>query len=471
MLPFLNKRMSHNYFFAMILAICMPFLRAIQYADDEEGGGGTDAEVELATTIKQQITSEVALAVKDAMSDFMKDVIKADDFSTRLKALGIEENTIKDMLSTMEEQGLRMKKIVEDGGSQKGFTELFTKSFEDKQKRINQISNDGAGSVELLKLQSPKDFAVTKAVGDITTANVSTSGTFSALHELINADDIRPTNLRDPWIDQWATVTRTSKATYSYAEYEPKEGDADFVGEGGTKPQIDIKVTTRSITPNKCAAHIVLTEEARDDVPQMESQSRVVLAKKVALKRQDGILFGDGAGDNPTGVTTVAQAYNPATWDANQKVSDPNLKDVIIAIANQIYTTHNYVDEDNYVPNLAVMNPADYHAWLTRKDANNQYLFLNLQLGGTTAINGISVIHHRDIPSGYILMGDFTKLNIINYIDYTVRVGWINDQLVKNQFTIVGETRFFTYVRNLDQVAFVYDEIANVVNGIEEVIA
>ena len=38
---------------------------------------------------------------------------------------------------------------------------------------------------------------------------------------------------------------------------------------------------------------------------------------------------------------------------------------------------------------------------------------------------------------------------------------------LSNKFTMVGESRFFQYVKNLEQAAFVYDSIATVVAAIE----
>lgn len=34
-------------------------------------------------------------------------------------------------------------------------------------------------------------------------------------------------------------------------------------------------------------------------------------------------------------------------------------------------------------------------------------------------------------------MGDFMKLNIVDYVRYSVRIGWINDQFIKNLFTML----------------------------------
>ena len=239
---------------------------------------------------------------------------------------------------------------------------------------------------------------------------------------------------------------------------------------GRNKSQIDLKVTTRSIAPKKVGGYSILSDEARDDVPRMDSEAKGLLAKKVALKRQNKILFGDGTSNTPVGVfdSTVAQSFNAASW-TGANVSNPTLKDAIIAVANQIYTSHNYTDEAEFVPNLVVLNPADYHEYLTRKDANNNYFNMDIKLGGTQIIAGLPVIHHRDIAKGSIGMGDFTKLNIVNYIDYALKVGYINDQMLTDEFTLSAYTRFFTYVKNLDEKAFVYDTLSNIYTGIQTV--
>ena len=55
-----------------------------------------------------------------------------------------------------------------------------------------------------------------------------------------------------------------------------------------------------------------------------------------------------------------------------------------------------------------------------------------------------------------------SKYNVTNYIGYTVRIGWINDQFITNKFTMVGESRFHAFVKKLDEAAFIYDDIATI---------
>ena len=81
---------------------------------------------------------------------------------------------------------------------------------------------------------------------------------------------------------------------------------------------------------------------------------------------------------------------------------------------------------------------------------------------------GVKIIPNPDITAGQILVGDFTKLNIKNYIDYSVRLGWTGTQFIENEFTMVGETRYFAYIKTLDLKAFVYDAIADIISDINK---
>ena len=405
--------------------------------------------------------------VKVQVGELTKGLVKPEEMESRLKEINasVEKlettaDVITKLNSVVESQGLEIKKL-QAPTSVASFKEFIHQSFsaEGIVDKAKEIFANGNGTINV----------VGKAVGTVTTAQVTTDTGGNAVLDMINSDELNSMRLRDTWIQEYATVTRTSKPVYTYTDYIPKEGDAGFVAEGGTKPQLDLQAAVRSITPNKCAAWTDLTEEAVDDIPRMQSEAGVNIFKKVMLKKQNGILFGDGIGANPTGVTTIAAAFDPLTWPNKEAAGSTNLKDWVVAAANQIQNAENYADDVDYYPNVAFVNPTDYNSLLVKKaSTQGQYMFMNIELGSTNQTLGqVAIIAKKEIPVGSILIGDFTKLNIINYVDYFVKMGYINDQLITNEFTMLGETRFYTLVRELDKVAFVYDTFANIQAGIE----
>ena len=62
-----------------------------------------------------------------------------------------------------------------------------------------------------------------------------------------------------------------------------------------------------------------------------------------------------------------------------------------------------------------------------------------------------------------------SKYNTTNYMPYTVKIGWVNDDFIKNQFVILAESRFHAFVKKLDEQAFIYDDIAIIKTAITKV--
>lgn len=403
------------------------------------------AQVEEVLTVKGVKKEDITRAIEEKMKTYE----------------GLDANALKNIVSDFEDmkaEHMKMKNELARKASRtkKTLKSEIHKAFNNEEalKELERVARQKSGFVELFS---------TKAVGPVTTANVSTDTGGNALLDLINADDLKGLNLRDPFIEEFATVTRTSKPVYTYADYVPKEGSVTFKGQGGTKTQLDLNVEVKTVTPKKAAGYMIHSTEVIQDVPRMESESRTLLLKKYLLRRQNGILFGDGLGDNPVGVATVAQAFNPASWTGDSTLD--NLHDKIIAAANQIYMESNYDDEVPNFPNVAFVNPADFADLRLTKATGVGYLFPGFTIFNDRSIDGIAVVPKKEIPSGKLLIGDFTKLNIVNYVDYTVSMGWINDQYIKNLFTMVGEGRFYTVIRSLDEIAFLYDDLSNIVVG------
>lgn len=415
----------------------------------------TDEESAFLETVKSEIAKAQEKFNKDYISASKMDELIQGHINKALEGVTTKEELDK-LNKALESQGLVLTKLqsYEDPKKQT-FTQAIAKAFkaEGLLDRIKTAFSNGGSNVDVIK-----------AVGSVTTGSVTTDTGGNALLDMINADEINTMRLRNQFIEDFCTVTRTSKPVFTYVDYVPKEGSVSFVGEGGKKTQIDLKAEVRTLTPKKAAGWTSLTEEAITDVPRMESEARVNIFKKYLLRRQNGILFGDGQNNTPVGITQIAAAFNAATWTGDKKVA-PNLYDAIVAAKNQIELAANYADDVDYYPNVAFINPADYNALLIKQD-DKTYTFNNVNGSKLMNVDGIAIVPKKEIPAGKILIGDFTKLEIINYIDYAVKIGWINDDFIKNQFVMLGEGRFYVLVRELDKLAFIYDDIATIQTGI-----
>lgn len=330
---------------------------------------------------------------------------------------------------------------------------VFLKENKDN---IKEMFQKGAGSVEFTP----------KAVGDMSTG----SGSNVTVPSHLMHTELGNIRLRDDSaLLSLATISSTGESRFSYTEAVPKEGGYEFVAEGVEKPQIDFKWENRFVGPKKAAAYEILTEESVTDVKRLQGVAEDYLVKKHGLFKTNGVYFGDGLGENPQGATVIGRTFVAGDMTDKFENGSANFMDVVNAIITDIYTTQTYVDEPSHMPNIVLVNPVDFFLELVAaKDTRGLPLYPQAGLFNEVRIGGVLIKPWIKIPAGKIFVADMTKYNVVNYVPFSIRIGWINDQFITNKFTILGESRYYQYVKNLDLPAFVYDDIAVVKAAIEK---
>jgi hypothetical protein len=319
--------------------------------------------------------------------------------------------------------------------------------------KIKGIQAAGSGMVEFTM----------KAVADITTSN----GTNTTPPNTVGTDlaPLQNVNLREMQVLNLTTNINTSAAAFPYTESVPKDGDYTFVAEGAAKPQIDFTWETNYAKPVKAAAWIRLTEEAIQDVKGLESVAKDYLFKKHNLFKAKAILFGTGVAPQPKGATVYGRVFSAGALAL--AVPTPNFMDVVNAAITDIATTHNYTDELDYRANLVLVNPNDFFINLvSAKDTQGHPLYPTASLFNQVNIGGVTIIPETSIPVGKIFVADMGMYHTTNYMPYTVKIGYVNDDFIKNQFVMLGESRFHAFVKKLDAQAFIYDDIDTIKTAI-----
>lgn len=386
-------------------------------------------KTELKTHETKQLENQISETVKNAIEKAKTD--------------------LKDFLGQEVAGQLAEKETVQTVDVRKAVKDFLIENSE----KIKSIYKTGQGAVEFQL----------KAVGDISTA----SGTNTSPPAITGTQQapLQNVNLRNFDVTALTTNVNTSMSAYAYTEAKPKDGDYSFVAEGGTKPQTDFTWETNYAKPVKAAAWVRLTEESIQDVAGLESVVYDLLAKKHQIKKSKGILYGDGISPNPKGATEYGRAF--VSGDMAGAVVNPNFMDVINACITDIATTHNYEDEMPYMANIVLVNPIDFYIQLvSAKDENGLPLYPQASLFNVVNIGGVSIYPEETIPAGKIFVCDMSKYNTTKYIPYNVRIGWINDDQIKNQFLIIAESRFHAFVKKLDEQAFIYDDIATIKTAI-----
>jgi HK97 family phage major capsid protein len=296
-------------------------------------------------------------------------------------------------------------------------------------------------------------------------ADPMTTGSGTMIDNPRSLGPISNVNLRATEIINLCSTSNTNLASFPYVDSLPKDGKALNVAEGTAKPQIDFKWETRFSNPTKVAAYEIITEEASQDVANLMSVAKDYLKKRHELAKEKDVLFGDGTAPNSEGATVIARTFNAGAMAL--QIPAPNFMDAIFAAIVDIQTTHNYEDEDSYYANLVLVNPVDFYInYTAAKDSLGRPLYPLASTTGSVTIGQVTIMQSERIPSGKIFVSDMNKYNIKNYKSYTVRIGWHNDDFIKNQFVMLGESRYHAYVKHLDRAAFLYDDIDTIIAAI-----
>lgn len=385
-------------------------------------------------------------------------------FADQVKALekmrdeGATKVELQECIKSIEDQGEILQKIQDQIKDKtiKSYLDQLEDFLIDKADDLQEIVKNKHGLIEF----------VPKAVGDISTG----SGTNAETPDPNQNTRLSSFNLRnDNALLSLCTVTNTSSASHPYTEMLPKEGDYTFVAEGGTKQKIDFKWENRYADPKKAAAYEVLSTEVVQDIQRILTTAREYLAKKHDLFKVNAIYFGDASSSEiPKGATEYGRVFSAGAMALG--VDNPNFMDIVNACVTDIYTTPNFTDEAPYMANVCMINPNDFYLKLvSAKDANGLPLYPQAGLFNAVTIGGVTIKPWIKIPTGKIFVADMKKYNVSNYIPFAVQIGWINNQFITNQFTMLGESRFFAYVKKLDEQAFLYDDIATIETAIAKV--
>lgn len=230
---------------------------------------------------------------------------------------------------------------------------------------------------------------------------------------------------------------------------------AGMVGEGQAKPTSSVTFEQVTDTIKKIAVWMPVTDEALDDVPQLYSYIQELLRYDLELKREGQLLKGDGTGNNLNGIMTQA-----TTFDANlTKASDT----AIDTIRRAIYQARK---QSKLPADAIVMSDLDWMNIELQKDGENRYLFANLQGLVTPVLWGRPVVASDSMDEGdgsttggEFLTGSFQQgARIYDRMGFTIKVGMINDDFIKNQRAILVEERLGLAVRK--KFAFVKGRFA-----------
>lgn len=351
----------------------------------------------------------------------------------------------------------------------------FFETIEGSLKEKNQVAltSNSRSAIDLEKLKEDRDaflekksksFVFTiKNADDLKAVAKAVSVDGSLDGDVIEGDRV-PEITRDPvrqiFIEQIADTTTIDSDHLSYVEVTNESGAPLPTAELGLISQKDFEFKEFKTYLKKITVMNKHSVEILKDGPQLISAIRGWLQEDVNIVTDQKLLTGDGQGDNPLGVFSIAEELD-ATAIGSKRVEFANLYDVIRVAVTKAHVA----GKGKFIPTHVLLNPEDADALDLIKDENGQYILPPFRSADGTTIKGARVIENVGIEEGKFLVGDFRKFHI--GLKGGVEVEITNsdgDDFSRDIISIKMRKRVASYIRQNDNGAFWTGDISDVIS-------
>ncbi|BAQ67609.1 putative prophage LambdaSo [Rhodovulum sulfidophilum] len=180
-----------------------------------------------------------------------------------------------------------------------------------------------------------------------------------------------------------------------YARQTKRENGAAMTAEGAAAP-VSSYGWSQADAPVRKITHVThISDEALADAGQLQAEIDGELRYGLDLEEEAQILAGDGAGQNLTGLITVATAYAaPEGLPDETRIDRLRLGLLQVALAN-------------FAANGITLHPIDWAAIELLKDAQGRYIFGNPNEQATPRLWGLDVIPTLSHSAGEWMCGNF----------------------------------------------------------------
>ncbi|SDI40022.1 phage major capsid protein [Pseudomonas abietaniphila] len=381
---------------------------------------------ELKESLDQQLKSGFEGLQKKydaAMDEVQKGNKVTGDLKKQIEDQKGELQKVIDQVQDLEQKGVKLR-----GGPGEG------KSF------IDMIKGDDAYKALSQKSANRAEIEVTKSdLASMKEVKVTSAGIVAPIYDPV----IQPGIRQELRIRDLLTAIPVTGQQYTYFRELLHTRGAAPVAEGGTKPTSDVTFEPATDRVKKIAVWMPVTEEALDDVPQMQGYIQELLRYDLKLEEENQILKGDGTGENLNGLMTQATTYSAALTKAGDTSID--------IVRRGIYQVRK---QSKLSADGVVMSELDWMNIELQKDGENRYLFANLQGLVTPVLWGRPVITSDSMDEGDVdtggefLIANFARAAILfDRMTYLFKMGLINDMFIKNQIALLAEERLGLGVR------------------------
>jgi hypothetical protein len=414
---------------------------------------GTD----VATKIK-----EVADPLQKRLDDFEQKTVAglatAKDASDLKLQIEANDKALKDILKLQGETITELQNALNTEKEDEGETVIdMLTSQKDK---IKEVFDAGTGQVSFrigYKVGKNGKYRLVAKAADV--HNTSTAGANASITQDLSdaailragseGDTIETVNRNRPWILDFVSVGATTSSTVTWFDEVGKQGDFAVTAEGAIKPLVMYTFNRTSADYQKVAGRAKITEEFSMDFPRLVSTIRDLMQVDCRNEMNDVIL-----------ADLIANATAYSNPDLVGQIDNADNYAAIAAIAGQIGNSF-------HTPNVLVMNNNQGIVSATLKGTDGQYINPANVLAEINAA-GLKMVKNPGVDFDHVFVGDGSVYKVLLRGDLVIRVGYSNDDFDRNQYSLVVEQYFYSYISQAKKAGLVYASLTDVKASIEK---
>jgi HK97 family phage major capsid protein len=191
----------------------------------------------------------------------------------------------------------------------------------------------------------------------------------------------------------------TGSPSMRYVEETVNTNNADFVAEGGTKPESALGFADRTATVRKIATVLPVTDELFADAPAMRSYVEARLRLFMSLREESSLVAGTGVGLEYYGLLNVPGSQTKATSGSGGNVLDTMMQAMVAIQVNSFLE-----------PSGVIMNPLDWADIITLKTADGVYIWGQPNAApGVERVWGMPVVSTPVMPQNTAVVAAFNS--------------------------------------------------------------
>lgn len=418
----------------------------------EKVGADVANQIKVATDPLQKKLDEVEGKLAAATSDTDKAAI-TKEITEAVKA---SDDALKAILTKQGESITELQGKLDEN---KDEGESIIKIFEAKKEDMASVRKANTGVVEFhlgYRVGKNGKYQLVAKAADV--HNTTTTGANASITQDVSdaailrsgadGDEINTIRRNVPWILDFVSVGTTTAATITWFDEVGKQGDFAVTAEGAIKPLVMYTFNRTSADYKKAAGKAIITEEFEMDFPRLVSTIRDLMQTDCKNEMNDIIL---------TDLIANASAYsNP---DLVGQIDNADNYAAIAAIAGQVGNFY-------YTPNVLVMNNNQGIVSATTKGSDGQYINPENILKEINA-SGLKILKNPGVDFDHVFVGDGSVYKVLLRGDLIVRIGYSGDDFDRNQYRMLVEQYFYSYISQARKAGLVYASLTAVKASIE----